>query len=50
MKLTINQSIIAVALITLSIPCFALKDDSKQPITVLSESQALDMKKKSRGF
>lgn len=43
MKLTINNIFLLAALFTVTLPAFALKNDSQQPINIVSDNQSLDM-------
>ena len=45
MKLTNNKIILLAALIMTSFSAFALKDDTNQPINIVSDNQSLDMEK-----
>ncbi|MGF7452913.1 lipopolysaccharide transport periplasmic protein LptA [Mannheimia massilioguelmaensis] len=43
MKLTTNKTLITTILMFSSLSAFALKDDTNQPINIVSDSQSLDM-------
>lgn len=43
MKLTSNNIFLLAALFTVTLPAFALKNDSQQPINIVSDHQSLDM-------
>ena len=45
MKLTNNKIILLAALIMTSFSALALKDDTNQPINIVSDNQSLDMEK-----
>ncbi|GJH42936.1 lipopolysaccharide transport periplasmic protein LptA [Pasteurella canis] len=43
MKSTSNKLIFLATLLTVTLPAFALKNDSQQPINIVSDNQSLDM-------
>ncbi|AAU38322.1 MULTISPECIES: lipopolysaccharide transport periplasmic protein LptA [Basfia] len=45
MKLAINKILLTSALVMTSLSAFALKDDTNQPINIVSDNQSLDMEK-----
>ena len=45
MKLTNNKIILLATLIMTSFSALALKDDTNQPINIVSDNQSLDMEK-----
>lgn len=45
MKANILNTLIATAILAVSVPALALKEDTQQPVTVTSLKQALDLEK-----
>lgn len=50
MKANILNTLIATAILAVSVPALALKEDTQQPVTVTSLKQALDLEKNITTF